>query len=118
MSSFPGQLSGGEQQRVAIARAVVAEPSAILADEPTAALDSVNGHATMVILSAIARERGRAVLVVTHDPRLFEFANRIAHIEDGSLTHEEVTYPEVNLMRSSSGNRARKNGLLEYNLQK
>ena len=118
MSSFPGQLSGGEQQRVAIARAVVAEPSAILADEPTAALDSVNGHATMVIFSAIAKERGRAVLVVTHDPRLFEFANKIAHIEDGSLTHEEVTYPDVNLMRSSGGKRARKNELLEYNLQK
>jgi putative ABC transport system ATP-binding protein len=88
MSSFPRQLSGGEQQRVAIARAVVAEPSAILADEPTAALDSVNGHATMTILSAIAKDRGRAVLVVTHDPRLFEFADRIAHINDGSLTHE------------------------------
>lgn len=89
MSSFPRQLSGGEQQRVAIARAVVAEPSAILADEPTAALDSVNGRATMTILSAIAKERGRAVLVVTHDPRLFEFADRIVHIEDGSLTHEQ-----------------------------
>jgi putative ABC transport system ATP-binding protein len=89
LSSFPGQLSGGEQQRVAIARAVVAEPSAILADEPTAALDSVNGHATMTILSAIAKERGRAVLVVTHDPRLFEFADRIVHIEDGSLTREQ-----------------------------
>ena len=91
MSSFPRQLSGGEQQRVAIARAVVAEPSAILADEPTAALDSVNGHATMTILSAIAKERGRAVLVVTHDPRLFEFADRIVHIEDGSLTREQST---------------------------
>ncbi len=91
MSSFPRQLSGGEQQRVAIARAVVAEPSAILADGPTAALDSVNGHATMTILSAIAKERGRAVLVVTHDPRLFEFADRIVHIEDGSLTREQST---------------------------
>ena len=89
MASFPRQLSGGEQQRVAIARAVVAEPSAILADEPTAALDSVNGHATMTILSAIAKERGRAVLVVPHDPRLFEFADRIVHIEDGSLTREQ-----------------------------
>jgi len=89
ISSFPRQLSGGEQQRVAIARAVVAEPSAILADEPTAALDSVNGHATMTILSAIAKERGRAVLVVTHDPRLFEFADRIVHIEDGLLTREQ-----------------------------
>ena len=92
MSSFPRQLSGGEQQRVAIARAVVAEPSAILADEPTAALDSVNGQATMTILSAIAKERGRAVLVVPlHDLRLFEFADRIAHIQDGSLTREQVT---------------------------
>ena len=91
MSSFPRQLSGGEQQRVAIARAVVAEPSAILADEPTAALDSVNGQATMTILSAIAKERGRAVLVVTYDLRLFEFADRIAHIQDGSLTREQVT---------------------------
>jgi putative ABC transport system ATP-binding protein len=90
IASFPRQLSGGEQQRVAIARAIVAEPSAILADEPTAALDAANGQATMAILSAIARERGRAVLVVTHDPRLFEFADRIVHIEDGLLTSEEL----------------------------
>ena len=90
IASFPRQLSGGEQQRVAIARAIVAEPSAILADEPTAALDAANGQATMAILSAIAKERGRAVLVVTHDPRLFGFADRIVHIEDGSLTREEL----------------------------
>jgi putative ABC transport system ATP-binding protein len=90
MASFPRELSGGEQQRVAIARAIVAEPSAILADEPTAALDAANGQATMTILSAIARERGRAVLVVTHDPRLFGFADRIVHIEDGLLTREEL----------------------------
>jgi putative ABC transport system ATP-binding protein len=90
MASFPRQLSGGEQQRVAIARAIVAEPSAILADEPTAALDAANGHATMAILSTIAKERGRAVLVVTHDPRLFQFADRIVHIEDGALTREEL----------------------------
>ena len=90
MASFPRQLSGGEQQRVAIARAIVAEPSAILADEPTAALDAANGRTTMTILSAIARERGRAVLVVTHDPRLFAFADRIVHIEDGALTREEA----------------------------
>jgi putative ABC transport system ATP-binding protein len=89
-ASFPRQLSGGEQQRVAIARAIVANPSAILADEPTAALDSANGHAIMTILSAIAKEHNRAVLVVTHDPRLFGFADRIVHIEDGLLTHEEL----------------------------
>ena len=91
MASYPRQLSGGEQQRVAIARAIVAEPSAILADEPTAALDSANGHTTMAILSAIAKRRSRAVLVVTHDPRLFEFADRIVYIEDGVLTREELT---------------------------
>ena len=88
LSSFPRQLSGGEQQRVAIARAIVADPSAVLADEPTAALDSVNGHAIMTILSAIAKEKNRAVLVVTHDPRLFGFADRIVRIEDGLLTPE------------------------------
>jgi putative ABC transport system ATP-binding protein len=90
MASFPRQLSGGEQQRVAIARAIVAEPSVILADEPTAALDAANGQATMAILSTIAKERDRAVLVVTHDPRLFGFADRIVRIEDGALTHDEL----------------------------
>ena len=100
-ASFPRQFSGGEQQRVAIARAIVAEPSAILADEPTASLDAANGQAIMTILHAIAKERGRAVLVVTHDPRLFGFADRIVHIEDGSLTRKEFTDPQVNLMRSS-----------------
>ena len=95
MTSFPGQLSGGEQQRVAIARAIVAEPSAILADEPTAALDAANGQAIMAIFSAIARERGHAVLVVTHDPRLFGFADRIVYIEDGLLTREEFADPAV-----------------------
>ena len=94
MASFPRQLSGGEQQRVAIARAIVAEPSAILADEPTAALDSANGRVTMAILSKIAKERDRAVLVVTHDPRVFGFADKILYIEDGSLTREELTDPK------------------------
>ena len=88
LKSFPRQLSGGEQQRVAIARAIVADPSIVLADEPTAALDSVNGHAIMKILSAVAKERNRAVLVVTHDQRLFDFADRIVQIEDGLLTSE------------------------------
>jgi len=89
MRSFPRQLSGGEQQRVAIARAIVAEPSAVLADEPTASLDAANGRATTAILSAIAKERGRAVLVVTHDQRVFEFADRIIYIQDGVLTRDE-----------------------------
>jgi putative ABC transport system ATP-binding protein len=96
-AAFPRDLSGGEQQRVAIARAIVAEPSAILADEPTAALDGGNGHAIMAILVSIARDHGRAVLVVTHDTRLLEFADRIIYIEDGALTHEEK--PGANVYR-------------------
>lgn len=88
--NYPSQLSGGEQQRVAIARAVVGDPSVILADEPTAALDSENGKAIMGILAAIAKDPGRGVLVVTHDPRLLPFADRIVHIEDGSIVREEA----------------------------
>jgi putative ABC transport system ATP-binding protein len=88
--NYPSQLSGGEQQRVAIARAVVGDPSVILADEPTAALDSENGKAIMSILAAIAKDPGRGVLVVTHDPRLVPFADRIIHIEDGSIVREEA----------------------------
>jgi putative ABC transport system ATP-binding protein len=87
--NYPRQLSGGEQQRVAIARAVVGEPSVILADEPTAALDTENGKAIMAILAAIAKDPGRGVLVVTHDPRLVPFADRIIHIEDGLIVREE-----------------------------
>ena len=87
--AYPRQLSGGEQQRVAIARAIVGNPSIILADEPTAALDGENGRAIMKILAGIAREQGHAVLIVTHDPRLLPFADRVVHIEDGRITGEE-----------------------------
>jgi putative ABC transport system ATP-binding protein len=83
--TWPGELSGGEQQRVAIARALVANPSVVLADEPTAALDGDNGRTIMRILAEAAHERGQAVLVVTHDPRIVPFADRIIHIEDGLL---------------------------------
>jgi putative ABC transport system ATP-binding protein len=88
--NYPRQLSGGEQQRVAIARAVVGDPSVILADEPTAALDTENGKAIMGILATIAKDPGRGVLVVTHDPRLVPFADRIIHIEDGLIVREET----------------------------
>jgi putative ABC transport system ATP-binding protein len=87
--AFPRELSRGEQQRVAIARAIVGKASAILADEPTAALDSVNGQAIMSVLSEIAKDPSRAVLVVTHDPRILPFADRIVRIEDGRLIREE-----------------------------
>ena len=89
-TNYPTQLSGGEQQRVAIARAVVGEPSVILADEPTAALDAENGKAIMGILAGIAKNPKRGVLVVTHDPRLVPYADRIVHIEDGNIVSEET----------------------------
>jgi putative ABC transport system ATP-binding protein len=87
--SYPRELSGGEQQRVAIARAIVGRPSAVLADEPTAALDGENGHAIMTLLARIAEDRSRGVLVVTHDPRILPFAHRIVRIEDGRIVGEE-----------------------------
>ena len=89
IKAYPRELSGGEQQRVAIARAIVGKPSIILADEPTAALDGANGQAVMKLLAEIAREQGHAVLIVTHDPRLLPFADRVVHIEDGRITAEE-----------------------------
>jgi putative ABC transport system ATP-binding protein len=88
--AFPRDLSGGEQQRVAIARAIVGSPSVVLADEPTAALDGENGRAIMKILAEIAKEPGRAVLIVTHDPRLLPFADRVVHIEDGLIKAQEA----------------------------
>jgi putative ABC transport system ATP-binding protein len=83
------ELSGGEQQRVAIARAIVGNASVLLADEPTAALDSENGHAIMTVLTQIAKDAARGVLVVTHDPRILPFANRVVRIEDGRIVGEE-----------------------------
>lgn len=94
MNSYPRELSGGEQQRVAIARAIVGDTSAVLADEPTGALDSENGRAVMTILAQIASDPSRAVLVVTHDPRLLPFADRIIHMEDGRITREERNRPK------------------------
>jgi len=86
---FPADLSGGQKQRVAIARALAGDPRIILADEPTAALDSVSGRTVLEILSSLAREQGRAVVVVTHDPRVLEYAHRVVRIEDGKAVTEE-----------------------------
>jgi putative ABC transport system ATP-binding protein len=88
--AFPHELSGGEQQRVAIARAIVGKASAILADEPTGALDAQNGQAVMTLLAGIAKDQSRGVLVVTHDPRILPFASRIVHIEDGRIVGEKT----------------------------
>ena len=89
MNAFPGQMSGGEKQRVAIARALAGSPSVILADEPTAALDSENGKGVMELLAEVAQDTSRAVLAVTHDHRTVIYANRIIKIEDGLIVGEE-----------------------------
>lgn len=82
---YPRQLSGGQQQRVAIARALVHEPKVIICDEPTASLDGETGHTVMCMLRDQAVRPDRAVIVVTHDQRIFEFADRIATMSDGKI---------------------------------
>lgn len=83
--ALPQTLSGGEKQRVAIARALINEPKLILADEPTGNLDSQTGQEVMMILHDIARDQGYAVIMVTHDPRVEDIADRILWLEDGEL---------------------------------
>ncbi len=90
-NSYPSDLSGGQKQRVAIARALAGEPEIILADEPTAALDSHSGRVVMQLLRNLAHEQGRAVVVVTHDNRVLEYADRIVHIADGQITEQTHT---------------------------
>jgi putative ABC transport system ATP-binding protein len=102
LKAYPGQLSGGEQQRVAIARAIVGNPSVILADEPTAALDSENGRAIMTVLSDITKDSAHGVLVVTHDPRILPFASRVVHIEDGRITGEEPGLAKISAKSDGS----------------
>jgi putative ABC transport system ATP-binding protein len=81
----PGDLSGGQKQRVAIARALAGNPRLIMADEPTAALDSHSGHTVIELLRHLAKEGGCTVLMVTHDPRIIDVADRVAYLEDGIL---------------------------------
>ncbi|MCK6473388.1 MAG: ABC transporter ATP-binding protein [Planctomycetes bacterium] len=85
VESFPAQLSGGQRQRVAIARALAGEPPVVLADEPTAALDAFQGRRIMDLIRDRAHKDGTTVLVVTHDPRVREFADRVIEMEDGRL---------------------------------
>jgi putative ABC transport system ATP-binding protein len=85
------QISGGQKQRVAVARALVAKPKIILADEPTAALDSKTGHEVVGLMQSIAKDMGTAVLIVTHDDRIIEFADRVVQMEDGQIIQELTT---------------------------
>ncbi len=84
----PGDLSGGQKQRVAIARAIAGNPQLIMADEPTAALDSQSGHNVIELLRTLAKEQGCTVLMVTHDPRIIDVADRVAYLEDGVMRQE------------------------------
>ena len=85
VNSLPSQLSGGQQQRVAIARALVHDPKLIVCDEPTSALDHETGHKVMELLKDVALKEDRALVIVTHDARIFEFADRIARMDDGRI---------------------------------
>jgi putative ABC transport system ATP-binding protein len=81
----PNKLSGGQQQRVAIARALIHEPPLLVCDEPTSALDRETGHQVMELLRNVARDSNRTVIVVTHDPRVYHFGDRMAEMEDGQI---------------------------------
>jgi putative ABC transport system ATP-binding protein len=83
--SFPREMSGGQQQRVAIARSLVHSPKLIVCDEPTSALDHHTGHKVMELLQEVAVGPDRALIIVTHDARIFEFADRIARMDDGQV---------------------------------
>jgi len=89
----PGKLSGAQQQRVAIARALVHSSDLVVCDEPTSALDSETGHQIMETLTEIARDAKRSVIVVTHDPRILGFADRLSEMEDGRILR--ITTPKV-----------------------
>jgi len=88
--SFPAQLSGGQQQRVAIARALIHEPRLLVCDEPTAALDAQSGQTMMELICRVAVQPGRAVIVVTHDSRVFRFGDRIVSMSDGAIERVEA----------------------------
>lgn len=87
---LPAHLSGGQQQRVAIGRALVHEPRLLVCDEPTAALDAHSGRSIMELLRRVALQSGRAVLIVTHDQRVFEFGDRVVTMSDGRIESVEV----------------------------
>ena len=97
--ALPAALSGGQQQRVAIARALIHDPRLLVCDEPTAALDASSGQTVMELLRRVAVQPDRAVIVVTHDSRVFSFGDRIIHMNDGRV--EKVETPADDLPRAA-----------------
>ena len=94
-NSPPRDLSGGQQQRVAIARALVHSPRLVVCDEPTSALDHATGQSVMDLLKSLAASEGRSLVIVTHDPRIFGYADRMAHMDDGRIDRiETVSSPQ------------------------
>lgn len=93
--ALPSQLSGGQQQRVAIARALVHNPRLVVCDEPTSALDHATGNKVMEIMKRIAVNQDRTLIIVTHDARIFHFADRIAHMDDGRIVQIDHTPTET-----------------------
>jgi putative ABC transport system ATP-binding protein len=93
------ELSGGQKQRVAIARAVAGNPPLIFADEPTASLDQDSGLAATRLLKELAVERNHTVVAVTHDPRIFQFADRIEHLEDGRIVRSKEASMSINIRK-------------------
>ena len=91
LDSSPKELSGGQQQRLAIARGFIHEPKLIVCDEPTAYLDHKTGDMVMDILKKKVLNKDRAIVVVTHDPRIFSYADRVVHMEDGQLTEKPIS---------------------------
>jgi putative ABC transport system ATP-binding protein len=89
VNNLPGKLSGGQQQRVAIARALIHHPHLLVCDEPTSSLDAKTGHTILELLRSIAIEGDRAVIIVTHDARIFEFADTLARMDDGHIVSIE-----------------------------
>ncbi len=90
LNYYPDDLSGGQKQRVAIARALVSRPKIVLADEPTAALDSKSGRDVVNLMQQLAKEQGCTILMVTHDNRILDIADRIVHMEDGKLAQDQA----------------------------
>ena len=111
-TALPADLSGGQKQRVAIARALVGDPDIILADKPTAALDSRSGHTVLELLRRLAHDQERAVVIVTHDYRAEGYADRIVHMEDGKLSDQETGNGAPYTARTAQERRAMRHRVL------
>jgi putative ABC transport system ATP-binding protein len=92
---YPENLSGGQKQRVAIARALISQPKIVLADEPTAALDKKSGRDVVELMQKLAKEQGCTILLVTHDNRILDIADRIIYMEDGRLVSDGIDAAKV-----------------------